>query len=458
MTLVKIMYLPNLLQSPQNHKLLLQKLLKTPLFRTILPLFLVIKVLKKVITSMKKKHLVFSTLFSLAISIGLSACSGQTFPGSQALDSIGSLFDDKKSRPTPLTPLKAINNSINVKKAWQVNTGSANHITKIHPFISEKSIFVAGNHTASAWDKHSGKALWKTNIGEIISAGVNSDTSNQQIFIGTVNGNAISLDANTGKVRWIERLSSEILSVSRAKDNRVVFRTIDGKLHGLTSDSGEIIWRQGQRTPALSQYGASVPLILGNDPSRSFVVAGFDNGKLAAYSLQHGQQAWEIIIAEPKGQNELDRMVDVDGKISVMGTALFASSLNGNNVGINLATGKIGWSKAFSSTTGIDASPQGIYSSDTKGNVWKFQAQTGDPIWKMDDLMRREPTTPIILNSSLIIVGDQKGNIHWINSTTGKFVARLQGDPAGFNVAPKVQVNSVYTLGKNGILSKFILQ
>lgn len=408
---------------------------------------------------MNNKHLVFSTLISTIALMSLSACSSnQTFPGNQAIESIGGLFGDKKSKVIPLKPLQAISNSINVKKAWQVNTGSTNQITKIHPFIADKSIFIAGNYTASAWDKNSGKALWKTTIGETISAGINSNTSNEQIFIGTSNGNAISLDANTGKVLWIERLNSEILSVSRAKDNRVVFRTIDGKLHGLTSNSGEIVWQQGQRTPALSQYGAGVPLVIGNDPARSFVIAGFDNGKLATYSLQNGQQVWELAIAEPKGQSELDRMVDVDGKLSIMGTALFASSLNGNNVGINLETGKIGWAKKFSSNNGIDASPQGLYSSDTEGNIWKFQTQTGNPMWKMDDLARREPTTPIIVNPSLIIVGDKQGNIHWINSTNGQFVARLQGDPAGFNVAPKVQGNSVYLLGKSGVLSKLVLQ
>lgn len=392
-------------------------------------------------------------------SMSLSACSSnQTFPGSQAIESMSGLFGESKSKVTPLEPLKTITNSINVKKAWQVNTGSTNQITKIHPFIADKSIFIAGNQAASAWDKNSGNALWKTAIGETISAGINSNTSNEQIFIGTTNGNAISLDANTGKVLWIERLNSEILSVSRAKDNRVVFRTIDGKLHGLTSNSGEIVWQQGQRTPALSQYGAGVPLVIGNDPARSFVIAGFDNGKLATYSLQNGQQVWELAIAEPKGQSELDRMVDVDGKLSIMGTALFASSLNGNNVGINLETGKIGWAKKFSSNNGIDASPQGLYSSDTEGNIWKFQTQTGNPMWKMDDLVRREPTTPIIVNPSLIIVADKQGNIHWINSTNGQFVARIKGDPAGFNVAPKVQGNAVYLLGKSGILSKLVVQ
>jgi len=397
---------------------------------------------------MKQHHLIFIAI----VSFSLAACSGQSFPGSQLLGGLGS----KESRPIPLTPLKPVTNTINIRKAWQVNTGSASKFSKTRPYISGETIYVAGNNIASAWHKNTAKPLWKINVGEIISAGVNGGANNQ-LFIGTSNGNAISLDARNGKILWIERLNSEILSVSRAHDNRVVFRTIDGKLHGLTSNTGEIIWQQSQPTPALSLYGASVPQIIGNS-SNSFVISGFDNGKIAAYSLQNGSPVWVSTLAEPRGQSELDRMVDIDGKMKVMGKALFANSLNGNNAGISLKNGQLAWAKSFSSATGIDADPQGLYSSDTTGNVWKFQPLTGLPVWKMDDLKRYEPTTPILFNSSLLVVGDKKGNLHWINTTTGKFVGRVQGDPAGYSVAPLVAGNAVYALGKSGVLTKLVLQ
>ncbi len=390
-----------------------------------------------------RQHLV---LLILLISASLTACSGQSFPGSQLLENFGS----KTSRPAPLKPLKAVSNTINTKKIWEVKTGNTNHFNKIHPFINTSSVIVAGGGQVSAWNKNTGKPQWKANIGELLSAGVNGD--NSQVFVGTSNGNAIALDANNGKILWIERLSSEILSVSRSQDNRVVFRTIDGKLHGLTSNTGELIWQQSQRTPALTQHGASVPIIIGK-----YVISGFDNGKIAAYTLASGSKTWEVSLAEPSGQNELDRMVDIDGKLKVMGNALFANSLNGSISGINLIKGKAVWSRHFSSSTGVDADTQGLYSSDSKGNIWKFQPQTGQPIWKMDDLTRRQPGTPILLKPGLLIVGDKQGNLHWINAINGKFVARNKGDSAGYLVAPVVDTNNtVYAFGKNGILTKFV--
>ena len=363
------------------------------------------------------------------------------------------LLGTNKSRPIPLKPLKKIAKSIEIKKVWEIKTGSAMGYSKIHPYIDANSVYIAGNTVASAWKKSNGALQWKTNIGEAISAGINGpsvkNSTSQQIFLGTNNGNAISLDAKTGKIQWIERLSSEVLSVSPSKNGRVAFRTVDGKLHGLSSSTGELIWQHTQTSPTLTLHGASVPILIG-----PLVVAGFDNGKIGAYQLQDGQKAWEVTVAKARGNTDLERIIDIDGKIMSLGNALFAASLNGNINGIDLGKGAKAWTSPFSSSTGVNVNPEGLYSSDSKGNVWRFNPQTGDPAWKMDDLQRYHPTLPALAGKSLLVIGDKKGNIHWVNSTTGLMVARSKGDTAGYSVEPEVSGNTVYVLGRSGVLSK----
>ncbi|MCF6191006.1 MAG: outer membrane protein assembly factor BamB [Cocleimonas sp.] len=363
------------------------------------------------------------------------------------------LLGTKKSRPIPLKPLKEVTPSINTKKVWEVKTGSAMGYSKIHPYIDTSTVYIAGNTVASAWQKSSGALQWKANIGETITAGINGssakNSASQQVFLGTNNGNAISLDAKTGKVQWIERLSSEVLSVSPSQNGRVAFRTVDGKLHGLSSSTGELIWQQTQASPTLTLNGASVPILIG-----PLVVAGFDNGKIAAYQLQNGQKTWEVTVAKARGNTDLDRIIDIDGKIMSLGSALFAASLNGNINGIDLSKGATAWANSFSSSTGVNVHPDGLYSSDSKGNIWRINPQTGDPAWKMDDLQRYHPTLPALAGNSLLAIGDKKGNIHWVNTKTGLFVARSKGDPAGYSVEPEVSGNAIYAIGRGGVLSK----
>ena len=369
-----------------------------------------------------------------------------------------------KAKPVVLKPLKEVKTSLKTNSLWQVNTGSTMGENKLHPYLDTKIIFVAGGTTASAWQAANGKVLWKTQIGETITAGINGTLLSNpqtrrttkpiadQIFIGTISGNAIALDAKTGKIQWIERLSSEVLSISPSDNGRVVFRTVDGKLHGLTSNTGELVWQRSQKAPALTQLGAGVPIIVAN-----MVIAGFDNGKVVAYDLQTGQQLWEVVLALPSGNSDLEQIVDVDGKLKSFGNALFANSLNGSTVGINLETGKQAWSKSFSSSTGVDASGFGLFSSDDKGNIWTFDPQTGDPAWSLDDLKGRQPSVPILLNNTTLVVTDIQGNIHFIKAEDGSFVARQKGDPKGYSVDPLISGKQLYLIGKSGLLSKYSL-
>lgn len=367
-------------------------------------------------------------------------------------------------KPEVLKPLNEIKTSLKTNNVWQVKTGSAMGENKLNPYIDTKTVYIAGGTTASAWNASNGKVLWKTAIGEIITAGVNGTLLinpqtrkavkplADQVFVGTNSGNAIALDAKTGKIQWIERLSSEVLSISPSDNGRVAFRTVDGKLHGLASKTGELIWQRTQKTPALTLLGAGVPIIVSN-----LVIAGFDNGKVAAYDLQTGQPLWEIVLGLPLGNSDLDRIVDVDGRLKALGNALFATSLNGSTTGINMESGKQAWAKAFSSSTGLDVSGSGLFSSDDKGNIWSFDPQTGNPAWNSNELQGRHPSVPMLINSNLLVVTDIQGNIHFINATDAKFRARLKGDPRGYSVAPLVYGKSVYLVGKSGLLSKYSL-
>ena len=396
-------------------------------------------------------------LIFVSVTFLLGGCSKFKIPGSQ-------LFD-RPAKPVPLKALAAVTPTIKISNDWQVSTGSNMRENKVHPHIDKQTVYVAGGYSASAWQQANGKILWKTAIGETVSAGVNgtllsnpqtgvpAKTTAEQVFIGTTSGNAIAMDAKTGNIQWIERLSSEVQSVSPAHNNRVVFRTIDGILHGLSSVTGELIWQRSQTTPSLSMLGASVPVIVS-----TIVIEGFDNGKVAAYNLQTGKEIWQVTLALPRGNTELDRVIDIDGKLKPLGNALFAASLNGSASGINMETGKLAWSRPFSTSVGVNADPQGLYSSDDKGNVWRIDPNNGTPIWSMDDLQRRQPTVPALVGTANIVVADKQGNIHWINVQTGKFVARSKADSAGYSVEPEVSGNSIYAIGKSGVLSKITLQ
>ncbi|MFZ1386463.1 MAG: outer membrane protein assembly factor BamB [Thiolinea sp.] len=379
-----------------------------------------------------------TVITSLLLAASLSACS-----------SLSSVMPAKDANPPK--ELKAIQATANAQTLWKVSTGNSDKAyVRLYPYVDEAAVVVAGGGSASAWDKRTGAALWNTPISEEITGGVNGGEG--LVFVGTSEGSAIALDRQTGKIRWIEHLNSEILSVSAASKGRVVFRTGDGQLTGLSTQTGEVVWQQIRPTPEFSLRGAGAPLVVG-----SAIITGFDNGTVTAFDLETGTGLWEAILSVPRGRNELDKITDVDGRLKQVGSAIFAASYNGQIAGIRLQDGALGWSQPYSSYVGVDADANGLYSADVEGNVWKVNPQTGVPIWKMDDLQRRIPTAPTLV-SNYIVVGDHAGYLHWINTSNGQTVARLQGDTAGYTVPPVSDGQVIYTFGKSGVLAAHALQ
>ncbi|RVU84797.1 hypothetical protein EOL70_11145 [Leucothrix sargassi] len=386
---------------------------------------------------------VLNSVLVLSASFGLTACSGQSFPGSQLLGG------QQVAYVAPvLKPLGEIKENTSASKTlWQVNTGQALSHVKIHPYTNDTAVFAASSVLVSAWDKTTGKALWKKSLGENITGGVNGGEG--QVYAGTISGKAFALNSSTGAIQWIANLETEVLSVSASSQGIVVVRTIDGKLHGLNSKNGELLWQRGQRTPELSIYGAGVPVVIGNG-----IVAGFDNGVIAAYALKTGQPVWEIKLSTPKSSSDADQLIDIDGRIKPLGSALFTSNNNGRVVGANMVEGSVGWTRALSSNTGADADTSGVYIADDKGNLWKLSPRTGQQMWKQSSLENREPTTPTLTpDGKHIVVGDKQGNIHFFSIAKAEPSGRLKGDPLGYNTPALKSGDTLYMLGRSGVLT-----
>ncbi|HPQ95317.1 MAG: outer membrane protein assembly factor BamB [Thiothrix sp.] len=335
--------------------------------------------------------------------------------------------------------------------SWTFGSGNAGKELKLYPWVDGQQVIVAAGSQVRAFDKQTGTPRWSTPVDNTISAGVNG--ADGLILVGTDNGNAIALDATNGAVRWVEKLNSEIQSVAAPHNGRALFRSIDGSLNALDSQTGELLWSQTRSAPdGLTLYGTGVPVVVS-----TLVVAGFDNGALAAFELGSGKPVWETLLSAARGPSERDRITDVDGRIKVVGSALFAGAYGGRLAGINLQDGQLAWERPFSTSTGLDADASGLYVTEQNGDVWKLNPQTGAPIWKQDDLQYRRPTAPT-LSGNYLVLGDFEGYLHWISQQDALIYARLRGDPAGYSVPPLADGNVIYTFGKGGLLAAYSLQ
>ena len=362
-----------------------------------------------------------------------------------ALSGCGMFQKDNTEPPAELTDIET---TLTVDEQWSRDTGvgSDGYYLHLRPFLHDGVLYVAdAKGHVSAYSADRGKRLWSVKLDTPLTGGVvgNDDV----IVVGSGRGEAIGLRRDSGLELWRTRLTSEVLSLSDVDLGFVVARTNDGKLHTIAAGSGELIWQAGRNTPALSLRGAGRPMM-----AFGAVVAGFDNGKLAAFSLERGTTLWETTVAAPTGQSELDRMVDLDGDMALVGETLYVASYQGRVVAINLRDGRILWSRDLSSYAGLEADSRHVYVSDDVDAVWALDRFNGATMWRQDKLRLRAISAPAAVGDA-VVVGDYEGYLHWLRPSDGAFVARNRVDSAGVRVAPIVEGTTAYVLSAGGELA-----
>ncbi|MGV6818124.1 MAG: outer membrane protein assembly factor BamB [Thiotrichales bacterium] len=348
----------------------------------------------------------------------------------------------------PPTELADIQPEIKVHKAWEVHAGAGNgkYYLRLHPMVSGDSIYVTSfKGELSAYNLESGKRLWEQRIENAVTAGVNGGDG--VLVVGAENGDLIGLGTADGKELWRQRLSSTVTAVSAVDQGRVFARTGDGYLYGIEIEDGAIAWKLQKLVPDLSLQGQSEPIA-----TQGVVIVGLDNGRIMLVSGKNGAIGWEKAIAVAKGRSELDRMVDIDGDLALLGTVLYAVSFNGNIAAVDARSGNIGWRREASSSTGVTANEEAVFYSDENSTVWKLDRRTGAPFWKQEDLKFRKLTRPTVIGD-LIVVADFEGYLHWLDSATGKIIGRVKASSDGVLAAPLVVGDQLIVLAEDGKLS-----
>ena len=381
----------------------------------------------------------FYFVFFLALLGGCTAVGDQftTFMGGE----------DNAKPPTPLTDIVQ---QVEIKKVWDKNTGSGTdeQYLKLLPVYYQDRLFVADNDgEVMAIDAATGKVIWEEDTDSPITGGPGAGEN--VVLVGTGKAEVIALAVDTGEILWRTRVTSEVLSEPKISGNIVIVKTIDGKITGLNAGTGERLWLYDRSVPALTLRGTSSPVI-----EADLIIAGFDEGRLAAIELLTGKPVWETRVALGSGRSELDRMVDIDSEPVISNGIIYVATFQGRVAALALDSGRILWTREVSSYAGLCVDNKAVYITDDNSEIWALDKLTGASIWKQDKLAARAITAPQNFGN-MIAVGDLEGYIHWLDKSTGEIVARKQSSDSKIIAAPVAVNNMLYTYAIDGVLGAY---
>ncbi|MEW5756036.1 MAG: outer membrane protein assembly factor BamB [Pseudomonadota bacterium] len=324
------------------------------------------------------------------------------------------------SRDSTASP-DAQSERVPIHTLWTARNGSGfgKHYLKLQLASDQSQIFSADwRGKVTAFDSKSGQERWQTEIDEHITGGLYY--RDNTVLLGTDEASLIALNAADGAVRWRQRLSSEILGSPLLERGVVVVQTNDGKVFGLDANSGKTLWTEQRTVPVLTLRGTNSPVAAGN----GMVVTGFASGKLVALDIANGSVLWELAVAFPQGRSELKRIVDIDAEALIDQQVVYAVAYHGRLVAVDLAQGRMLWSKDLSSYAGMTFDERFIYVSDADGAVHAIDRQSGVAVWKQDQLGAKLLTKPTVYQNYLVL-GDQQGNLYWLDRQTGAKAAQM---------------------------------
>lgn len=310
----------------------------------------------------------------------------------------------EKAKPLDLGPNTAL---IGVRSAWSSSIGTVGFPLEVRSVGN--LIYVAGSDgTVAAIDARTGGDLWRTALGVKLSAGVGSD--GRYVSVVSNDNELITLDAN--KEIWRQKLGALTLTAPLVAGARVFVLSADRSVTAFDVATGRRLWQQQRTGEALVLRRSGLIMAVGDT-----LVVGL-GGRLVGFQPLTGKVRWEAQVANSRGTNEVERLVDLVAGVSREGNQVCVRSFQSAVGCVDAATGNLLWSKTASGAAGVDGDESTLFGTESDGRVVAWRHTDGERQWVSERLRFRGLSAPVLAGRSLVI-GDEEGTLHFLSRQDG---------------------------------------
>ena len=345
---------------------------------------------------------------------------------------------------TPPTELQPVSGAVSAKQAWSNRVGAINFPLELQ--VVGNAVYVSGSDgSIAAIDARSGADLWRANAGAPVVTGVGSDGKTSAVVTQT-NEVVAFLD---GREAWRQKLSAQAYTAPLVAGGRVFVLSADRSVSAFDGQTGRKLWSQQRPNEPLVLKQSGVILAV-NDT----LVVGF-SGRLAGLNPLSGVIRWEVPIASPRGVNDIERLVDLVGRVSRDGDVVCARAFQANVGCVNTARGSMVWTRPANGAQGVHGDDKRIFGTESDGVVQAWRRTDGERAWTTDVLRYRTLSAPLVVGRS-VAIGDFAGIIHLLSREDGSLLNRLTTDGSPIAAAPVLVGNTLVAVTRGGGIFGFV--
>lgn len=301
------------------------------------------------------------------------------------------------------------------------------------------SVYVGvGNGDVISLDLQTGKLKWKYKSGEGIGES-SPAVHNGVVYIGDLLGTIHAINAADGKAKWTLKTGGEIKSSAVIAGGKMLIGSYDGNLYAVDIAKGQFAWQY--KTNA--QVHATPSVIEG-----LAFISGCD-GILRAIRISDGEQAYQVEIGSYTGASPA-----IEGQFAYFGT------FDNEVMGVSLQRRRILWRYEnpqrkfpFYATAAVWSGK--VFAGGRDKVMHALDAKTGKEVWGFTTKARID-SSPVVTQDGRLFFGSNDGTFYVLDANSGKEVwkftagAPISASPAmdGEKIVISAQDGRIYCLGK----------
>ncbi len=341
----------------------------------------------------------------------------------------------EKAKPTELGPNTAL---IGVNQVWSASVGAVAFPLDVRA-VGDQVFVASSSGTLVAMDSKTGVDIWRAQLETPLAAGVGSDGR----YVAVVSRENELIVVNGGKELWRQRLQAVTLTTPLVAGARVFTLSGDRTVAAFDAANGRKLWQQAR---------AGEPLVLGQAGLLYAVgdtlVVG-QGGRLVGMNPLNGSVRWEVPVANSRGTNEVERLVDLVAGVSRVGDVSCVRAFQSTVACVNTSRATVLWSKPANGSSGLHGDDSLLVGAESDGKVIAWKRSDGERAWVSERLRFRGLATPLLLGRS-IVVGDETGLLHFLSREDGSPLNRLPTDGSAIIGEPALAGQTLIVVTRRG--------
>jgi outer membrane protein assembly factor BamB len=298
-----------------------------------------------------------------------------------------------------------------------------------------------------SFDAKTGRELWRAPVGKTLAAGVGAD--GVKVAVVTQANELVALE--NGRELWRQKLTTSSFTAPMVSGGKVFVLGSDRSVSAFDLTNGGKLWTQKRSTEILTLRQAGVLLMV------SDTLVTSNSGRLIGMNPLDGSVRWETPIAVARGTNDVERLVDLVGRVSKLNDIVCARAFRVSVGCINTFRGQLVWSQPAIGVEGVHGDNLSLFGTEADGKVIAWSRTNGERLWVTDFLLNRNLSAPAVLEKA-IAVGDSTGLVHFLSKTDGSPLNRITTDGSAMAAAPVVIGNTLVVVTRNGGIFGFTVE